>query len=165
MDEDLVERFNAQIALEYQSAYAYLQMSAWAEGEDLTGTAAWFRSQSDEELAHARRFIDFVQDRDGVVRLRALDAPRADFADVVEVFATAYEHERRVTAAIGELYAAAQEDGDFQSLPLLSWFLSEQVEEEAAVRTILAELRMVADDSSALLLLDRELPGRRGQTG
>jgi ferritin len=37
------------------------------------------------------------------------------------------------------------------------------VHEEAAVRTILAELRMIEGDPSAVLMLDRELPGRRGK--
>ena len=161
MDERLLKAFNDQIALEQASAHAYLQMAAWADARDLTGTCAWFRAQANEETEHAHKFIDFVLDRDGEVHLQALAAPQADFDDVVAVFETALEHERRVTASIGELYAAAQEGNDFQSLPLLNWFLSEQVEEEASVRTILGELRMVAGDPSALLMLDRELPARR----
>lgn len=161
MDAALLQAFNDQIALEHASSYAYLQMAAWAEERDLTGSASWFRTQSAEEVAHAHRFADFVLDRDGTVTLQALGAPQSEFGDLVEVFEAALGHEERVTQAIGELYGAAQSAGDFQSLPLLSWFLSEQVEEEASVRTILGELRMAAESSSALLLLDRELGRRR----
>jgi ferritin len=162
MDDALLQAFNDQIALEYASSYSYLQMAAWADDRDLTGMASWFRAQSAEELAHAHRFIDFVLDRDRQVVLQALEAPRAQFDEVVDVFEAALAHEERVTAAIGALYGRAQEQGDYQSLPLLSWFLEEQVEEEASVRTVLGELRMIAGDASALLMLDRELPGRRG---
>lgn len=161
MDDKLASEFNDQIALEYASSYAYLQMASWADEHDLAGTKAWLTAQSAEELAHAHKFIDYVHDRDGTVRLQAVDAPQADFDSVVGVFRAAYAHEQRVSAAIGRLYGIAQERGDYQSLPLLSWFLNEQVEEEATVRTILAEFEMVEQDSSALLMLDRDLAGRR----
>ncbi len=161
MDPALQASFNDQITLEHASERAYLQMSAWADAHDFTGAAAWLRGQAEEEAEHARTFMDFVLDRDGTVRLQALDAPRADFDDLPALFAAALEHEGRVTASIGALYGAAQAAGDYSSIPLLTRFLNEQVEEEASVRTIVGELRMVAHDPSALLMLDRELPARR----
>lgn len=161
MDDGLERAFNDQIQLEFASAYTYLQMSAWCEAQDLTGFAAWMRGQWAEESQHALKFVDFVLERDGVVTLQPVDAPPADFASPLDVMERAHAHEQVVTAAIGRLYALAQERGDFSSLALLQWFLTEQVEEEASVRQIVAELRMVGDDSSALLLLDRDLPGRR----
>lgn len=164
MDTELQSKFNDQIALEHASERAYLQMSAWAEAHDFSGSAGWLRRQAEEEAEHARLFIDFVLDRDGEVRLQALDAPQADFEDLLAVFTAALAHERRITAAIGELYATASERRDFASLPLLTRFLDEQVEEEASVSTIVGELSMVASDPTAVLMLDRELPGRRGRT-
>jgi ferritin len=163
MDNELLEAFEHQVALEQASAQAYLQMGVWAATHNLTGTAAWLRAQAAEEADHARRFLDFLLERGVEVHLQALDAPRAEFDDVVTLFATALEHEQRLTGSIGKLYAAAQAKGDFQSLPLLSWFLAEQVEEESSVRTILGELRMAHGEPTALLLLDRELPARRNR--
>lgn len=165
MDDQLLARFNEQIALEHASERAYLQMAVWADSRDYTGAATWLRGQAQEEAVHAGQFIDFVLDRDGEVVLAALDAPTAHFDHLVAVFDAALAHEGRVTAAIGQLYGAAQEAADYRSLPLLTRFLEEQVEEEASVRTILGEMRMVAEDPSALLMLDRELPGRRGAEG
>lgn len=163
MDANLLARFNQQIALEHTAERAYLQMAVWAESRDYSGSAAWLRSQATEEAEHARMFIDHVLDRDGEVRLEALEAPQADFADLHAVFAAALAHERKVTAAIGELYATASEAGAYPSLPLLTWFLEEQVEEESTVSTIVGELEMIAHDPSAILLLDRELPARRNK--
>ena len=77
MNDELLTALNDQISLEYASSYAYLQMAAWAHQHDLTGTAAWLQEQSAEELHHAHKFIDFVLDRDGAVRLQALNAPRS----------------------------------------------------------------------------------------
>jgi ferritin len=163
MDVDLLARFNAQIALEHAAERAYLQMAAWAEAHDYSGSATWLRSQSAEEGEHARLFMDHVLDRGGEVTLAALDAPPSEFEDLLAVFTAALEHERKVTASIGELYAAATEARAYPSLPLLTWFLEEQVEEEASVGTVVGELSMVIEDPSAVLLLDRELPRRRGQ--
>jgi ferritin len=165
MDADLLAQFNAQIALEHAAERAYLQMAAWAEAHDYSGSATWLRSQSAEEGEHARLFMDHVLDRGGEVTLAALDAPPNEFDDLLEVFNAALEHERKVTASIGDLYAAATDARAYPSLPLLTWFLEEQVEEEASVGTIVGELSKVIEDPSAVLLLDRELSQRRGKEG
>lgn len=162
MDDKLVTAFNDQIALEQESARAYRQLAIWAEEHDYTGSALWLASQAEEENDHADMFIDHVLDRGGRVSLQTLPAPGRDFDSLVEVFRAALAHEERVTGAIGDLYSLAQSEGDVRAIPLLTRFLEEQVSEEAAVRTIIAELDMVADSRSATLLLDRELPGRRG---
>lgn len=162
MNEKLAAALNDQIALEQESARAYRQLAIWAEEHDYSGSAQWLASQAAEENEHADVFIDHVLDRGGEVTLRALPAPSRDFDSLVDVFRAALSHEERVTAAIGDLYALAQSEGDIRSIPLLTRFLEEQVGEEAAVRTIIAELEMVAESRSATLLLDRELPGRRG---
>jgi ferritin len=161
MDEALLQAFNDQIQLEFASAYTYLQMAAWCETNDLAGFATWMRAQWAEESQHALKFVDFVLDRDGEVRLQPIEAPPATFRSPLDLIQRAHQHEQRVTTAIGALYAQASQAHDYTSLPLLQWFLNEQIEEEAAVRQIEAELRMAGDSAVALLLLDRELPARR----
>jgi ferritin len=47
----------------------------------------------------------------------------------------------------------------------LQWFVTEQVEEEKTIREIVAKLRMVKGDSSAVLDLDRELGARAAAPG
>lgn len=164
MSKELAAAFNDQINLEFASSFAYLAMAAWCEDADLVGFAQWLRAQAAEEHEHAMKFFEFLIDRDVRVRLQPLDAPESDFGSPLQVMESALAHEQRVTAAISALYAAATEEQDFASLPLLNWFVSEQVEEEATVRQIVAELKMVGDDSSALLLLDRDMAARRGGT-
>ena len=45
-------------------------------------------------------------------------------------------------------------------MPILAWFSEEQIEEEASANKVAAELEMVGQDKSGLLMLDRELGGR-----
>jgi ferritin len=54
----------------------------------------------------------------------------------------------------------AVDTGDFASVPLLDWFVKEQVEEEATVQQIIDDLRRAGAEGHALLMLDRELGAR-----
>lgn len=157
--------FNDQIRNELQSAYLYLAMAADCESQSLPGCASWLRTQWEEEIAHAMRFYNFIIDRDGTVQLKALDAPDVSFGSPLAVFERALENERQVTASINTLYELVQKERDFASQPLLDWFVTEQVEEEATVSQIVDDLRRVGDQGEGLFLLDKELGRRRSDSG
>ena len=161
LSDPLAKAFNAQINLEFESAYAYLAMAAWCEATELTGFAQWLRGQAQEEIEHALKFFDFLLDRDQRVELSDVAAPTTGFDSVLDVFRVALSHEQRVSAAISDLYAKATAEQDFASVPILNWFTNEQIEEEATVRQIVAELERVGDNTAALVLLDREMAQRR----
>ena len=151
---------NDQLRKELQSAYVYLGMSAYCEAQSLPGMAAWLRSQFEEEQVHAMKFYNFILDRDGQIELKQLDAAPTSYSSPLQVFETALEHERAVTAAINDLYELANKAQDFASQAWLDWFAAEQVEEEKAVSQIVDDLKRVSD-GNGLFLLDREL-GQRG---
>ncbi len=161
LGEDLVRAYNDQIRIEYESMYAYEQMSAYFHNRNLTGFASWMRVQAREEHSHALKFTDFVLDRGGMVTLQAVAAPAESFTTPLSVFEAALHHEEFVSAAIERLYSLATEGHDFASYPLLQWFVNEQIEEESTVGLIVERLRMAGDDPSSLLILDRELGTRR----
>jgi ferritin len=164
MSDGLRKAFNDQIGLEFGAAYTYLGMAAYFDERNLIGFSNWMIRQYEEELLHARRFFDYMLDRDADIELPAIPAPRRDYASAADVFEASLENERKVTAAIHSLYRTASEEGDYSSVPLLQWFIDEQVEEEATVSRILDRVRMAGDDPGALLLLDAELGGR-GEPG
>jgi ferritin len=122
--------------------------------------AAWMHAQSTEETTHAMKFYQFVLDRDGRVVLGSLDAPGTEFEDVEVVFESGLAQERRVSAAINNLYALAMEQKDFASLPLLDWFVTEQIEEETRFSQILDDLALAGGGAQSMLFLDRELGAR-----
>lgn len=161
MPDELAAAVNDQITMEMASSVAYLQMSAHFEAENLTGMASWMRMQAEEEKDHAHRFMDFVLARGNSVKLGAIEAPESSFESVEHVFKTALEQEQTVTRAIHDIYRLASDKGDLASFPFLQEFIEEQNEEEATVETILERVRLAGGESSAILLLDREL-GSRG---
>ncbi|MDA0301113.1 MAG: ferritin [Chloroflexi bacterium] len=156
--------FNEQIRLEYESMYAYQQMSAFCHEQNLQGFGLWMRAQAAEELTHALKFTDFVLDRGSSVQLKDVPASSATFTTPLSVFEAALGHEQRVSAAIEALYRQAVQESDFASQPLLQWFINEQIEEESSVGLIVERIRMAGDNGAALLMLDREL-GARGSGG
>lgn len=152
--------YNAQILMEFESVYAYLQMAADLEYENWTGFSHWMHLQSQEEWGHANKFTHFVLQRGGKVTLQPLAAPGTGAVSPLAAFERALEHEQRVSQAIHNLYAKAAAENDYASLPLLQWFVNEQVEEEDMVGKIVEQMRKVGGDGTGLLILDRELAQR-----
>jgi ferritin len=158
--ETMEDAFNGQLDLELQATHNYLAMAAWLEGNGFPGTARWMQAQSDEERAHALRIYQFILDRGGKVRLGALESPQHGFDSMLAVFEAGLAQERGVSAAINRLYGLATEQKDFASVPLLDWFVNEQIEEEATFSQIIDDLSRAEGSPQALLLLDRELGSR-----
>lgn len=155
---------NDQIHKELESAYQYLAMSAYFSSINQPGSASWMRIQGREELGHAMKFTDFVEDRGGTIVYRALTAPPTTFASPLAAFETAVQQEAMVSTSINALFELAAKEKDYASQALLQWFITEQVEEEKTSREIVDTLRLIGNNTSGLYMFDREL-GRRGQAG
>lgn len=158
----LSEAINEQIKHEFDSAYVYLAMATSFEEASLPGFASWMRQQSEEEVEHGKKFLNFLIDRGEHVRLLGIDQPPDSFREPLDVFEQALEHERFITAKIHGLYEMAVEERDYPAQVLLNWFVEEQVEEEQAAAAAVDRLRLAGDDGPALLQLDREF-GQRGE--
>ena len=65
LSEKMEEQLNEQINAEIFSGYLYYAMEAYFEDEDLTGFANWMHIQAQEELLHAQKFFDFINERGG----------------------------------------------------------------------------------------------------
>ena len=164
LTDTLASAFDDQITLELEASIVYRQLAIAMDAQDLPGMASWLRSQADEEIVHANKFIDHVVDRDGHPSIGAIAAPAVSAdATPADVFAAALRHEEKVSEAIRELYRTADGEGDLDSRPLLHWFIDEQIEEESTVREIIARIDLVKDDGSGLLRLDAELGSRQSQ--
>ena len=161
MNQAVQAAMNEQIRHEFTSAYFYLSASGYFESINLSGFAQWMRRQSQEEVDHALKFFDFLHDRGSRAQLQAIDQPPHDFSSPLDAFTRALQNEQNVTALIHNLYALAVREQDYPAQVLLQWFVTEQVEEEKSVTRIIEELKMVGDNSSALLLLNHELGARQ----
>ena len=76
------------------------------------------------------------------------------------MFEETCKHEAYVTSLINGLAALAVQENDFAAGHFFSWYVKEQVEEEATAGEICSEVKMAQDNHGAMLMLDRELGAR-----
>lgn len=160
ISKNMQEALNEQINAELYSAYLYLSMVAYFESTNLPGFGNWMRVQTQEELTHAMKIYDYVNERGGRVALRAIAEPPAEWKSALDAFESAYKHEQKVTGLINSLVNVAIDEKDHAANTFLQWFVNEQVEEEKNADDIVQKLRLVADAPGAMYMLDNEMGQR-----
>lgn len=160
MNKKMVEALNTQINEELASSYLYLSMSAWFRTQTLDGFGRWLKAQADEELGHATKLFDYLIERGERVELASLPAPAREWKSPLNAFETVYKHECHITGCVGNLVDLAQKLKDHATNAFLQWYVTEQVEEEAAADDVVRKLRLVKDNAGGLFMLDRALADR-----
>lgn len=160
VSEKVIKALVDQYNFELQSGYVYLGMVHYLKDNDWEGFSHFMDLQAKEEYEHAERFQKFIEEIDGRVELYALEKPKKEYDSVLDVFKTAYEHEKLVTSKIEDIYELAQEEKNYVVMEFLNWFLAEQVEEEDNMRSIINQLEKMGDSYATLYIFDSEL-GKR----
>jgi len=146
---------NRQVEREGYSSNLYLSMASWAENNGLPGIASWLYAQAEEERIHFLKFIKYINERGGKAIVPAFKKPPAEFKGVEELFREVLKHEEFITASINEIVHLTLQEKDYNTHNFLQWFVTEQVEEEASVRTIIDKLILVGP--SNLYIFDRDI--------
>lgn len=154
------EALNYQLNRELYSSYLYLSMSAYFQSINMEGFAHWMRVQTQEELAHAMKFYDYLVQRKGRVTLSSIEDPPLEWGSPLEAFEHVYEHEQKVTGLINDLVDLAISEQDHATNNFLQWFVTEQVEEEESASEVVEKLKLVGDATEGLFMLDKELGQR-----
>ena len=160
INEKVQSVLNAQINKEFYSAYLYLAMSAFFEEIGLFAFSNWTKVQAREEIDHGMILFDYIIERDGSVNLGKIDAPDRSFDNPLQVFEKILEHEKSVTESINCVASMSEDECDLATRHFINWYISEQVEEEANVRAVIAKLKMFGEDKSSIFHLDKELSKR-----
>ena len=160
LSKTIQKAFDTQTKDELESAYLYLSMSSYCNAESLVGFGKWLRLQAQEELGHGMKLFDYVHHRGGHINLQAIEEPKAEFKNMLELFKIVLEHEEKVTSRIHKLYKMVTEENDYASQIELQWFVTEQVEEEQNATMIVEQLKMIGDNKAALLMMDKEMANR-----
>ncbi len=158
LSEKMQTAINKQINAELYSSYLYLSMASYFESIDLSGCASWMYAQTQEEIVHAMKMYDYVNEAGGRVILDAIDKPQEAWDSPLAVFEHAYKHEQLVTSLINDLMNLAIAEKDHASQIFLQWFVSEQVEEEASASGVVNRLKLAGDHG--LFMVDKELGQR-----
>ncbi len=160
LSQKMETSLNQQVNAELYSSYLYLSMSAYFSEINLNGAAHWMRLQAQEELTHALKIYDYINERGGRPVLEGIEAPPKSWGSPTEVFENVLSHEQKVTSLINDLVDLAISEKDHATNNFLQWFVAEQVEEEASANDVLQKVKMTGNQGGGLFMLDQEL-GKR----
>jgi len=146
---------NRQVEREGYSSNLYIAMASWAENNGYPGIALWLYGQAEEEKLHMLKFIKYINERGGKAIIPAFKKPVAEYKSVENVFNEVLKHEEFVTDSINEIVGLTLEEKDFNTHNFLQWFVFEQVEEEASIRTIIDKIRLVGNNN--MYLFDKDI--------
>ena len=164
LSDNMIKKLNKQINLEFYSSNLYLQQSAWCEFNSLEGCAEFLRVHAEEEMGHMHRLFKYVVDTGALANIGAIEAPKADYKDVIDLFRNILEHEQLITREINGLANFAFEDKDYSTFNFLQWYVGEQHEEEMLFKSILGKLEMIGTKGNGLYFFDKEIGAMHNAT-
>ena len=154
--EKLKNAINLQISREEESSRIYLAMSLFLDKMGWVNGAKLWKFYSDEELGHAKKFREYLLDRDVLPEVQALKEQKIPLECVTDVIAKSYEHEIQVSKWINELSYLALQEKDLTAYTFLQWFVNEQIEEEAKTLLWMDRVNIIKKTNSPLVMLEAD---------
>ncbi|MBI5915960.1 MAG: ferritin [Bacteroidetes bacterium] len=148
---------NQQIEFEGYASFFYLSMATWCDHKGLHGCSNFLNRQSEEERMHMLKIFQYLSDVDGFAETPGIKEPPRQFDSVQGIFKQVYEHEQKVTQSINKLITLANKENDYATQTFLQWYVNEQREEEALMRTVLDRIRLIGDGPQCLYFIDKEI--------
>ncbi len=160
LSKKMEKALNEQINKEMYSAYLYMSMSAYSTNIGLSGFANWFMVQYHEEMEHAMKIYNYINEQGGKVKLMVFDEPPSVFKGPMDMFQKTLKHEQFITKSINDLMDLAIKEKDHATQIFLQWFVTEQIEEEGNDNEIIDKLKLAGDKGNGLFMIDKELGAR-----
>ena len=129
ISNELAAALNTQIGHEYGASLQYVAIAAYFRERQLTLLSKLFFKQAEEETVHAMKFVQYMLDTKGGLKIPAVPAPNATFTSAEDAVAAALNWEEEVTRQITALMDIAVKQNDYLAQSFLQWFIDEQLEE------------------------------------
>ena len=155
ISRDLAKAFNDQIGHELGASMQYVSIAAHFQQRPLTLLAKLFFAQAEEERQHALKFVKYLLDAKGDLRIPAVPAPTPTFASAEDAVAAALKWEQEVTGQITALMEQAVKENDYLAQSFLQWFVDEQLEEVVKMDRLLSVIRQSGEKN--LLMVEAYL--------
>lgn len=141
ISRELAKAFNEQIGHEFGASMQYVSIGAHFEQRQLKLLAKLFFDQAEEERQHAMKFVKYVLDTKGDLKVPAIPAPKPSFATAEEAVQAALNWEKEVTSQITALMDLAIKQNDYLAQSFLQWFVDEQLEEVVKMDRVLSIIK------------------------
>lgn len=160
LSEKLEAGLNTQMTKEASASQIYLSYASWAAGEGYSGIANFLFRHANEERNHMMKFLGYILERGGKVKIEAIPAAPEHPANVQNCFEQIFEQEVDNTAGIYKLVKISFEEEDWATWHFMQWFVKEQTEEETLALNLLDKIKISGGASAsgdALYNIDRDL--------
>ena len=155
ISKELAKAFNEQIGHEFGASMQYVSIAAHFRSRQLTLLAKLFLEQAEEEKQHAMKFVEYLLDTKGELRIPSIPAPTPTFASAEEAVQAALSWEQEVTAQITRLMDLASAKNDYLAQSFLQWFIDEQLEEVVKMDRLLSVIKQSGEKN--LLMVEAYL--------
>lgn len=142
-----------QVAHELLNSNKYRVCKSWLRKEGYEGLSKFFDSNYKDELSHAEMIQSFIEDRNCLVNIPAIEEVSVKFNTVLDIALFAMDTEVDTTRKLSDIMIMAQECNDFMCQELMFRMLKEQVEEEDKIQTLIDRV-MKAEDENNMLVVD-----------
>eukprot|EP00164_Ancoracysta_twista_P003426 GFYU01004570.1.p2 GENE.GFYU01004570.1~~GFYU01004570.1.p2 ORF type:complete len:179 (-),score=66.78 GFYU01004570.1:38-574(-) len=156
-----------QAHVEFANSHVYLQAALWFEFQNFPGIASWLRNECEEERKHAMKIVDYVVKREFNIELKAVTFDTnmvKGWKSALDVWNSVVQLEETTTTLIEDLSRFARDQEDEATRTFLGWYVMEQVESEATVKSILEKVKAYGAMPGLLYHLDSELKTSAGGT-
>lgn len=138
---EITKAFNEQIGHEFGASLQYLSIGAYFARQRLKLLAKIFFAQAEEEKEHAMKFIHYILDTNGDLRVPGISEPKPTFASAEDAVQAALSWEEEVTGQIRKLMDLAVSQSDYLAQNFLQGFVDEQLEEVKKMDELLSVIR------------------------
>jgi len=144
--DKLIAAFNQQVGNELGASHQYLSIASYFDRENLPQLSGFFFRQAEEEREHALKFVQFINDIEGLLQVPDIPAPKAEYSSAAEAVGLALDWEQEVTRQIYGLVEIAREETNLIAQRFLDWFVTEQLEEVNTMSTLLGIVQRAGED-------------------
>ncbi len=138
---ELAAAINQQIGHEFGAGLQYVSIAAYFDSQKLQLLAKLFFEQAQEENQHAMKFVRYLLDTQGELKIPAIPQPAASFASAEAAAQAALSWEQEVTGQIRRLMDLAVSQNDYLAQGFLQSFIDEQLEEVSKMDRLLSVIR------------------------
>lgn len=157
LDKQIEFALNGQLEKEAFSSYSYLSMAVWCDQKSLDGCSRFFIDKLKKNILHMMKIMHYLIERNGQPTIPAINQPKSEFKDIIEIFNLTFEQEKSVTLSIHEIINIAQKLNDHSTQNFLQWYVAEQREEESVVLKILDRISLIGEGPMSLYYIDKEV--------
>lgn len=154
------EKINKQINMELYASHMYNALYSYFKSDSVgfPGIAEFFKKSADEEMEHARKFMDYQVTRGGYVRIGEIPEPVFSFktsdSQLYQGIKAAISLEKKVYDSIINISKSCNDVGleDF-----LDEFVQEQLSAQYELGTRLRQLNHIGNDGHGLVDYDKNM--------